>query len=110
MAKEENSQPKLFSAKIDKFKKSFIRNWELYVFLIPAITYFTVFHYVPMYGVQIAFKDFFATEGILGSPWIGFDHFNRFFNSYFFWRLLKNTIILNAYQLLLFPLPIILAL
>lgn len=63
-----------------------------------------------MYGVQIAFKDFYATEGIIGSPWVKFEHFERFFNSSFFWRLLKNTIILNAYQLLLFPLPIILAL
>src|SRR5690625_5205471 len=67
-------------------------------------------HYIPMYGVQIAFKDFFANLGIVGSPWAGFEHFERFFNSYYFWRLLKNTIILNVYGLLLFPLPIIFAL
>src|SRR5690625_3908611 len=87
-----------------------MRNWQLYVFLLPAITYFFIFHYIPMYGVQIAFKDYFANLGILGSPWVGFEHFERFFNSYFFWRILKNTIILNAYGLLLFPLPIIFAL
>lgn len=110
MKKSDNTQIKLPDTKFQKIKKSFIQNRQLYIFLLPAIIYFTIFHYIPMYGVQIAFKDFFATEGIIGSPWIGFDHFERFFNSYFFWRLLKNTIILNAYQLILFPLPIILAL
>lgn len=91
-------------------KKRFLANWQLYIFLLPALLYFSIFHYIPMYGVQLAFKDFFATEGILGSPWIGFDHFERFFSSYYFWRLLKNTLILSLYQLLLFPLPIIFAL
>lgn len=97
-------------SKFDRIKKSFLRNWQLYVFLLPAVLYFVIFHYVPMYGVQIAFKDFFATDGIWGSPWAGFTHFERFFNSYYFWRLLKNTLILSSYQLILFPLPIILAL
>lgn len=85
-------------------------NWRLYVLIAPAIIYFIIFHYVPMYGVQIAFKDFYASEGIWGSPWVKFEHFERFFNSYYFWRLLRNTLILSLYQLLLFPLPIILAL
>lgn len=93
-----------------RMKKTFLKNWPLYVFLIPAFLYFTIFHYVPMYGVQIAFKNFYASDGIWGSPWVGFDHFERFFNSYYFWRLIKNTLILSLYQLVLFPLPIILAL
>ncbi|GAQ16938.1 sugar ABC transporter permease [Oceanobacillus picturae] len=92
------------------FKKNFFLNWQLYVFLLPALTYFLILHYVPMYGVQIAFKNFIANQGILGSPWVGFDHFERFFDSYYFWRLLKNTLIINLYQLALFPLPIIFAL
>jgi putative aldouronate transport system permease protein len=91
-------------------KKKFIKSWQLYIFLLPALTYFTIFHYIPMYGVQISFKEFYATQGIWGSPWIGFDHFTRFFNSYYFWRLIKNTLLINLYQLILFPLPIILAL
>lgn len=91
-------------------KKSIKRNWQLYVFLFPTILYFVIFHYVPMYGVQIAFKDYFANLGIMGSPWVGFEHFDRFFNSYYFWRLLKNTLLLNAYNLILFPLPILFAL
>src|SRR5690625_5430847 len=80
------------------------------MFLLPAVLSFIVYHYIPMYGVQIAFKDVIATIGIWGSPWLGFDHFIRFFDFYYFWRLLKNTIILSGYQLILFPLPIILAL
>lgn len=98
------------NSRLDKFKKNVLLNWRLYVFLLPAILYFTIFHYIPMYGVQIAFKDFYATEGITGSPWAGFEHFSRFFDSYYFWRLIKNTIILSLYQLILFPLPIIFAL
>lgn len=93
-----------------KFKRNFMKSWQLYVFLLPALLYFLIFHYVPMYGLQIAFKNFMANQGIWGSPWVGFDHFTRFFNSYYFWRLIKNTILLSLYQLLLFPLPIILAL
>ncbi|HEX7065235.1 MAG TPA: ABC transporter permease subunit [Bacillales bacterium] len=96
--------------KLQEIKKSLLRNWQLYIFLLPALTYFFIFHYIPMYGVQIAFKDFYANLGIVGSPWVGFEHFLRFFDSYYFWRLLKNTIILNLYGLLLFPLPIIFAL
>jgi putative aldouronate transport system permease protein len=92
------------------FKKKVLKNWQLYLFLVPALTYFIVFHYVPMYGVQIAFKEFYANQGIWGSPWIGFEHFERFFNSYYFLRLIKNTLLINFYQLILFPLPIILAL
>lgn len=98
------------NSRLDRFKKNVLLNWRLYVFLLPAILYFTIFHYIPMYGVQIAFKDFYATEGITGSPWAGFEHFQRFFDSYYFWRLIKNTIILSLYQLILFPLPIIFAL
>lgn len=100
-------QPSRFS----KALKPYRRNWELYVLIAPAIAYFIIFEYIPMYGLQIAFKNFIATQGIWGSPWIGFDHFERFFNSYFFWRLIKNTIGISLYQLAIgFPAPIILAL
>ncbi len=91
-------------------KKDILKNWQLYVFLLPALLYFFIFNYIPMYGVQIAFKEFYANLGIWGSPWVGFEHFQRFFDSYYFWRLLKNTLILSFYQLILFPLPIIFAL
>lgn len=93
-----------------KFKK-LLNNYQLYLFLLPALIYFIVFHYFPMYGVIIAFKDFIATKGIMGSPWVGFKHFERFFDSFQFWRLIKNTLGLSVLQLVIgFPLPIILAL
>ncbi|OAS89248.1 MULTISPECIES: ABC transporter permease [Metabacillus] len=93
-----------------QFKK-ILNNYQLYLFLLPALIYFIVFHYYPMYGVVIAFKDFIATQGIMGSPWVGFKHFERFFDSYQFWTLIKNTLGLSGLQLIIgFPLPIILAL
>ncbi|WP_202914548.1 ABC transporter permease [Paenibacillus antri] len=79
--------------------------------IAPVIAYFVIFDYVPMYGVQIAFKHFVAAKGIWGSVWTGFDHFERFFNSYYFWRLIKNTIGINLYELAVgFPVPLLLAL
>ncbi|MBW7454917.1 ABC transporter permease [Paenibacillus sepulcri] len=86
------------------------KTWQLYILLLPSLLYFFILHYIPLYGVQIAFKEYIATRGIWGSPWVGFDHFQRFFNSYYFKDLIRNTLVLNVYGLLLFPLPIILAL
>lgn len=95
----------------NKYVKSIRKNWELYLLALPVIIYFLIFKYFPMYGVQIAFKDFIASAGITGSPWIGFEHFKRFFDSYYFWRLIKNTLLIGIYQLVVgFPIPIILAL
>lgn len=91
-------------------KRALRGSWQLYVLVAPAVLFFLIFHYVPMYGAQIAFRDFIASDGIWGSSWVGFEHFERFFGSYYFWRLLRNTLVLSLYQLLLFPLPIILAL
>lgn len=85
-------------------------NWQLYLLLAPAIIYFAVFKYYPLYGLQIAFKNFKASQGIWGSEWVGLRHFTRFFNSYYFWDLIRNTILINLYGLALFPLSVILAL
>lgn len=91
--------------------RAILVNYQLYLFLLPTLVYFIIFKYLPMYGVQIAFKDFIATDGIWGSPWVGFKHFERFFNSFQFWTLLKNTLFLSVYSLVVsFPLPIVLAL
>lgn len=91
--------------------KKLLASWQLYVFLLPAMLYFVVFRYVPMAGVQIAFKEYVAPLGIWGSPWVGFEHFQRFFSTTDFWMILKNTIVLNVYNLIVgFPIPIILAL
>lgn len=87
------------------------RNWILYVMIIPVVAYYIIFCYVPMYGVQIAFKDYSAKLGIWHSAWNNFAHFKRFFSSYNFGTLLKNTLTLSIYSLLAsFPIPIIFAL
>lgn len=88
-----------------------LRNdWQIYVLLLPALLYFIVFCYFPMYGVQIAFRDYKAAFGILGSKWVGLQHFRDFFNSYYCGRLFRNTFLLNFYGLIVgFPIPIILA-
>lgn len=85
-------------------------NWQLYILVLPAIIYFVVFNYLPLYGIQIAFKDYKAVDGIAGSAWVGLKHFKNFFNAYYFKRLLSNTLLLNVYYLLWsFPVPLILA-
>lgn len=85
-------------------------HWQLLVLILPTLLHFLIFKYWPMYGVLIAFKDFNAVEGILGSPWAGFKHFERFFGSFQFWTLLKNTLIVSVYSLIAsFPTPIIVA-
>lgn len=103
------------SAEIPKRRISIIadmrKNYELYLLSIPTFLFFVIFMYGPMYGVQIAFKDFIEVKGIVGSPWVGVEHFERFFKSYSFWTLIKNTLGISLYSLAVgFPAPIILAL
>lgn len=93
-------------------QRRILRNWDLYTLLIPFVLYYLLFHYFPMYGVQLAFKNFRAVDGIYGSAWAApvFKHFFRFFGSPYSARLLRNTITISALQMLLgFPLPILLA-
>lgn len=92
------------------FKKA-VRCWQLYVFVLPALITLLIFSYIPMYGVQLAFRDYNPMQGIAGSTWVGLDHFVRFFNSYQFKQLITNTLMLSIYSLVVgFPIPIILAL
>ena len=100
------------SSKLGKtLKKDMQRNYALYIIIIPVIIYFILFQYKPMYGALIAFQRFVPTRGFLGSPWVGFANFTRFFRDPFFFRLMRNTLLINIYQLLWgFPAPIILAL
>ncbi len=91
--------------------KDIRRNWMIYLLALPVIAYYLIFHYGPMYGLQIAFKDFSPARGIWGSPWVGFKHFMSFFDGIYFWRLIRNTLLINIYELLFaFPAAIILAL
>ena len=87
------------------------RDWQLYLFLLIPVVYIIIFAYVPMGGLQIAFKDFAARKGIFGSPWVGLKHFKKFFSSVYFGRTVGNTLALSAYSLACgWPLPIIVAL
>ena len=87
------------------------KHYDLYLFLLPALILIVTFRYVPIYGIQLAFKDFAPAVGITESPWVGLKHFSRFFRSYQSFSLIANTFVLNFYQLLAgFPMPIILAL
>ena len=94
-----------------RLAKNIRKNWILYVMMLPVVLYYIIFAYAPMYGVQLAFKNYKIKLGIMGSPWVGLDHFKRFFNSYNFSLLLKNTLGISIYSLLVgFPIPIIFAL
>ncbi len=99
------------SANRPGWMKELNKHKYIYIMLIPVVFYYIIFHYFPMYGIIIAFKDFSPIRGILGSEWAGLAHFEQFFNSYYFWRLLRNTVLISFYDLLFgFPAPIILAL
>ncbi len=90
--------------------RSIKRNWSLYLLITPVLIYFAIFIFWPMYGVIIAFKDFRPNLGIIGSEWVGFEHFIEFFTSLHFERTLRNTLTLSIYSILVnFPLPIALA-
>jgi len=83
----------------------------VYLMAVPVIAFYVIFHYMPMYGAIIAFKNFRPGLGIWGSPWVGLTHFESFFSGVFFGRLIRNTLTINFYALILgFPAPIILAL
>ncbi|TBL80110.1 ABC transporter permease [Paenibacillus thalictri] len=87
------------------------RSKYLYIILFLPFMYYLLFHYWPMYGIIIAFKDYNIVKGITGSPWVGFQHFEKFLKDPYFWKLIRNTLLINVYGLFwAFPAPIILAL
>jgi putative aldouronate transport system permease protein len=87
------------------------RDWQLYVMLLPTIIWLLLFLYKPMYGLQIAFKDYSVFRGIANSPWVGFEHFETLFNNDQFIRAIRNTVVISFWSLLIgFPVPILLAL
>ena len=94
-----------------RIQKHIARKWQYYLLCLPALLYVFIFCYGPMYGIQIAFRDYKVKDGISGSEWVGLDWFIRFFQLPNCWNLIKNTIGISVYQLVAgFPLPIILAL
>ncbi|MCL2320153.1 MAG: ABC transporter permease subunit [Treponema sp.] len=85
--------------------------WDLLLLFSIPLAWYILFQYVPIYGIQIAFRRFNPSLGILKSPWVGLLYFKQFFNSYYFWELIRNTLFLSLFQMLVgFPIPIVLAL
>ncbi len=94
----------------ERLKKDLVKNWQLWIMLLPAIIYIFIFCYVPMYGVQLAFRDYNFSTGITGGQWVGFKYFKQYFESASFIPTLRNTFVISLTSIVLgFPAPIILA-
>ena len=95
----------------NRIKRELGLNYELYVMFIPVVLFYLIFCYKPMYGLIMSFQDFKPSQGIIGSEWVGFKHFKTFFGSFYFGRLIKNTLTISISSIVfVFPAPIILAL
>lgn len=91
--------------------KGIWKNKTIYIVLLPALVWYLIFVYVPMGGLMLAFKDYKANLGILGSPWIGLEHFQNLFQDIEFWQSVGRTLKINILRLLItFPMPVIIAL
>lgn len=102
---------KIQTGKKKTFRELLKRDWVLLLFVLPGLIITLIYSYIPMYGVQIAFRNYNPRDGFMGSEWVGMKYFIRFFNSPYFWTTIKNTFILSVYSLIVgFPIPIILAL
>ena len=98
-------------SKFHLFLVRFRKNWQLHLLCLLPVAYILLFNYVPMFGLQIAFKDYLPKDGILGSEWVGFKHFIKFFNAHNFTQIISNTLMVSIYSIIVgFPIPIILAL
>ncbi|MDQ0087856.1 putative aldouronate transport system permease protein [Paenibacillus anaericanus] len=87
------------------------KQWDIQMMVIPALIFVFIFSYIPMYGVLMAFQDYSIYKGFLHSPWVGFKHFEMFFNAPEFWTIMRNTLVISLLKLFIgFPAPIILAL
>ena len=96
---------------LSDWKKALKRDYDVYLLILPVVVFFIIFSYIPMYGVQIAFKNYSPAQGFAGSPWVGLTHLTRFINSLYFGRVIKNTLLMSVYSLIIsIPAPVILAL
>lgn len=106
-----NSKPAVTTAKKLSLSQRLAANWQLYLLLLIPVIITVIYKYIPMYGIQIAFRDYKASRGYLGSEWVGLEWFQRFFSSPNCVRMIRNTVLLSLYSLLWsFPVPIILSL
>ena len=93
-----------------RIKRELRRNWLLYALISLPVALLLIFHYAPLYGIQIAFRDYIPMKGFWGSDWVGLKHIRRFFTNYKFWEIMGNTLSINFYGLSTFPLSLLLAL
>lgn len=108
---KQNKRTSKTKGALAEIKRDFSMNKAVYLMFVPVLIYYILFHYLPMYGAIIAFKDFSPRLGFLGSPWVGFDHFINFFTRPTFVQILGNTLRISLSSLIFgFPAPIILAL
>lgn len=109
-AAEGESRPQRFRFRTP-LRRRILNHWENYLMLLPVVVFYLIFSYFPMYGIVIAFKEYYPTQGIIGSPWVGTVHFEWLFAAPEFLRAVKNTVIISLLRLVFcFPIPIILAL
>lgn len=105
-----NRQKTGFKKRTSDFLQRLYRCRWLYALILPSLISVYIFHYIPLYGIQIAFKDFRSSLGIWGSEWVGFKHFLQFFNYPYFGRIIWNTLWISLCSLMTFPAPVIFAL
>ncbi|AEV30509.1 ABC-type polysaccharide transport system, permease component [Sphaerochaeta pleomorpha str. Grapes] len=97
-------------ADLRKKNRLILQHWQLYLLLVFPLVNLIIFKYLPILGLQMAFKDFRVSKGLWGSPWVGLKHFRNFFVSPSFWAIIGNTIIISLYSIIAsFPLAIMLA-
>ena len=103
--------PPLSNTWKNKIIQDWQKHWHLYLMLLPVVVFYLLWSYGPMYGVVVAFKEFSPRKGILGSPFVGFVYFKEFFSSPYAFRVIRNTLVINLWNLAVgFPLPIVFAL
>ncbi|MBQ7679029.1 MAG: sugar ABC transporter permease [Butyrivibrio sp.] len=108
--KETNGSPTILTPR-QRLKRYVAHTWQLWVMLLPAMLYILIFCYVPMYGVQLAFREYNFAKGFLGGDWVGLKYFKQYFESAMFWPTLRNTFVIAVTGIIVgFPAPIILAL
>lgn len=93
----------------NRLRKDFMKYKYVYLMLLPVVAYFIIFAYVPIAGNYLAFSEFSAKTGLFGGRWVGFKYFIEFFKDMYFFRVIRNTFILNIYDIICFPAPILLA-
>lgn len=104
------SSPLARKSAFSRLTRSVLRHWQLYLLILPGVVAVFLFHYVPIYGLQIAFRNYRPSKGVWGSDWVGLDNFVRFFTYMGFWPIVRNTLSISLYTIAVFPCAVVLSL